>query len=46
VLNDILEGNHFSVVFVNAIESLAKNLGLKEEEYEDAINNFKEYFEI
>lgn len=45
VLNDILEGSHFSIVFVDAIESLAQNLGLKEEEYQDAIDQFKQYFQ-
>lgn len=44
VLNDILEGSHFSLVFVDAIESLAQNLGLGEGEYQDAVNSFKQYF--
>ena len=45
VLNDILEGSHFSIVFVDAIESLAQNLAIKEEEYQDAVNQFKQYFQ-
>lgn len=45
VLNDILEASHFSLVFVDAIESLAQNLGLKPEEYEDAVEQFKQYFQ-
>jgi hypothetical protein len=44
VLNDILEGSYFSLLFVEAVESLAQNLGLKEEEYQNATEDFKAFF--
>lgn len=45
VLNDILEGSHFSNQFVEAVESLAVDLTMHGvEEIIEAINQFKEYF--
>lgn len=45
VLNDILEGSHFSVLFVDAVESLGYSLGFKEAEYKNATEDFKNFFE-
>jgi hypothetical protein len=43
-LNDILEGNHFSIVFADAIDSIAQNLGMTSEQDQTTIEQFKEYF--